>query len=293
MRHIGTVKAVFTFAAVCGLLAVAASVAGQTVFVRPSGAPGRIGVATRDVTSADVTRDRLPGEFGAYVNDVEGGSPAEKAGIRLSDVIVEFDGVRVRSSSELQRLVRETPPGRSVKLAVVREGKRLELTVTTEANASGRGFTFDVPPLGRDFDFQVPTPEFREGPLQRPFSYRLYPDFPPNRRSSPPVPRSNTPRLGIGVQDLTPQLAEYFHTKEGVLVATVEDGSPAARAGIKAGDIIASIDGHPVAHADDVRSTVHGKEAGDEVTLGIARDGKPLTVKVKVAGDFPGARKPF
>jgi serine protease Do len=297
MRHLRTAKAEFTAAAVfAATLGIAWSAAGQTI--RGPFPPSRIGVGTRDVTAADVSRNKLPAEFGAFVDQVDSGGPAEEAGIRTGDVIVEFDGVRVRSSAELQRLVSETPVGRAVKVGVVRDGKRIDMTITTGANPNRPGFWFQTPE-GRDFVF--PTPDFREGPQPPPQHNRPSPDLPFRRspRPSPgfvfpgPIPLPDTPRLGIAVQDLTPQLAEYFHTKEGVLVATVEDRSPASRAGVKAGDIIISIDGRPVAHPDDVRRVVVAKRAGDAVTLGLVRDGKPLTMKVTVAGDLQGAVERF
>lgn len=234
------------------------------------GAPSRLGVSIREVTAADVSDHKLPGEFGAYVTDVTAGGPAEKAGIRAGDVIIEFDGDRVRSGAELERLVRETPAGRAVKVGLIREGKRLEVAVTTEADNN------------QTFSFQIPMPEFREGPLQPPRRYRLYPEPPSGSFVFPgPIPlRPGTSRLGISLQDLTPQLAEYFKTKDGVLVATVNDGSPASRAGLKAGDIITSIDGRAVSRTEDVTREVRAKRAGEQVALGIVRDGKPRTIVV-------------
>ncbi len=279
MRQMKTANSALIAVVSCVTFGMALPAVAQTVRV-PGATSSRIGVATRDVYAADVSRDKLPGEFGAYVTDVSPGGPADKAAIRTGDVIIEFDGVRVRSAAELQRLVRETPPQRAVKVGAVREGRRVDLTVTTDADARAMN------------EFQFRVPEFREGPLQPPYSYRLFPEFPPTGRPpmdvSPfvhpgPSPlRPNAPRLGIGVQDLTPQLADYFRTKEGVLVSSVEDGSPASKAGVKAGDIITSVDGRAVAHREDVPGAVRGKRAGDEVTLGVVRDGKPLTIRIKL-----------
>jgi len=274
MRHTSRARAALILTAVLGMtLGIVLPAVGQTIQVRPGATPSRIGVASRDVTAADVSREKLPGEFGAYVESLSSGGPAEKAGIRTGDVIVEFDGVRVRSSAELQRLVQETPVGRSVKVGLVRGGKRMEVAVTTDTN-----------PNARDFSFRIPTPESPRvvPPLWRdPPTRDWYYFFPPSTRR----PFALAPgRLGIGLQELTPQLAEYFRTKEGVLVSSVGDGSPASKAGIKAGDIITSIDGRAVTRGEDVTSAVRAKRAGEEVALGILRDGKPLTIKVTVGG---------
>jgi membrane-associated protease RseP (regulator of RpoE activity) len=92
----------------------------------------RIGVTLADVQPADVTRHKLSGQRGAIVTDVSVGMPAEKAGIKNGDVIVEFDSEAVRSVSQLTRMIRETPAGRAVKVAVVRDGKRMDFTVTPQ-----------------------------------------------------------------------------------------------------------------------------------------------------------------
>ncbi len=243
-------------------------------FVVRNGGPSRIGVSIREVTAADVSGHKLPGEFGAYVTEVTGGGPAQKAGIQANDVIVEFDRVRVRSSAELERLVRETPAGRAVNMGVIRDGKRIDVTVTTEAdnaqlfNFNGRDYRFDIP----NFDYRVLPPE-QPG---QPFSVEPGQRFRVFREPLRVYPVT----LGISLHDLTPQLADYFKTKAGVLVATVNDGSPAARAGVKAGDIITSVDGQQVTRGNDVTRAVWLKHSGDQVTLGVVRDGKSMTLKV-------------
>jgi serine protease Do len=236
----------------------------------------QIGISIRDVEP-----DKPEG---VLVTRVFAGSPAEKAGVKEGDVVVEFDGERVRSASQLTRLIRETPAGRTVNMVVLRDGKRVELKVTAEAAGAG----------SRTYRFEIPVPGLRERPQQPPSSPRALPELPLNRWRFyfPPSPSTpllpGNPRLGIGVQELTPQLAEYFGTKEGVLVSTVEDGSPASRAGLKAGDIITSVDGQKTAHTDDVSRALRGKRPADQVTIGIIRDRKPQTVKVTLGDERRG-----
>ena len=88
----------------------------------------QIGVAIRDLEG-----DQARTMSGAVVSDVREDSPAAKAGIKDGDVIVEFDGERVRSARHLSRIVGETAPGRPVKAVVEREGRRVDLQVTPEA----------------------------------------------------------------------------------------------------------------------------------------------------------------
>jgi S1-C subfamily serine protease len=95
-------------------------------------------------------------------------------------------------------------------------------------------------------------------------------------------------RLGVSVDELTHQLAEYFGAKDGVLVTAVTDGSAAARAGLKAGDVITSINGASVTSRDDL---VRGlRDASEDVSIGIVRDKKESTLKAKI--EPPARRTP-
>jgi serine protease Do len=91
--------------------------------------------------------------------------------------------------------------------------------------------------------------------------------------------------LGVGIQDLTPELAEYYGIKDkkGVLVAKVFEGDPADKAGIKANDIIIAVDGKPVSTSRDLTGTIANIPVGKNTPITILRDGKEKTVKVKIA----------
>lgn len=230
----------------------------------------RIGVSIRDLEDADGPAAKGV-TLGVIVEEVSTESPAEKAGIRRGDAIVEFDGERVRSVRQLTRVVQETPAGRTVQAAIVREGQRSTVSITPR---EGSGFRFEGFDDLANLRYKIaPTPP-------RP------PDAP--RPPSPPavwgldelIGRS-TNRLGISVSRLSPQLAEYFGTKEGVLVSSVTDNSAAAKAGIKAGDVITSFNGSVVNDPSDVRRRVADLSDGDEFTIAVMRDKKAVTLKGK------------
>ena len=230
----------------------------------------RIGVSIRDLEDADGPAAKGV-TLGVIVEEVSTESPAEKAGIRRGDAIVEFDGERVRSVRQLTRVVQETPAGRTVQAAIVREGQRSTVSITPR---EGSGFRFEGFDDLANLRYKIaPTPP-------RP------PDAP--RPPSPPavwgldelIGRS-TNRLGISVSTLSPQLAEYFGTKEGVLVSSVTDNSAAAKAGIKAGDVITSFNGSVVNDPSDVRRRVADLSDGDEFTIAVMRDKKAVTLKGK------------
>ena len=224
-------------------------------------APGgaQIGVEIRDVSEADATAAKLTAPAGAFVQEVRTDSPAARAGVRTGDVIVTFDGERVRSAAHFARLVDETPEGRSVQTVVQRAGERVTLNVAPEAASAARTVTFGgAPALKLDDDF-----------------LRLRSRV----TAHPPPPIWGGPaRLGVTVQELTGQLGEFFGASSGVLVTAVTDSSPARTAGLRAGDVITRVNGETVAHAVDLRLRL-GKTTGD-VTLTIVRDRKEQTVTV-------------
>ncbi len=93
---------------------------------------GWIGVAIQTVTPELAQSFGMKEAKGALVGDVVKGGPAEKAGIRTGDVIVSFDGKNVKTSNDLPRLVAETAVGKSVDIAVIREGKEMHVSVKVE-----------------------------------------------------------------------------------------------------------------------------------------------------------------
>jgi membrane-associated protease RseP (regulator of RpoE activity) len=245
-----------------------------------AGRGAELGVSIRDLDS-----DQQKSVSGALVEEVRTGSPADKAGIRKGDVITEFDGERVRGQRHLSRLVSETPEGHTVKATVLREGKRVDLSVTPEAGTRA---------AGRDFDFFVPGPDRimpgppREG--RRFFSDEL-PRVEPWRPDGLFVPERG--RLGVGIQGLTPQLAEYFGTKDGVLVTHVEPESPAAKAGLKAGDVITTVDGTEIKAPGVLTHAVQRAADGASLALGYVRDKKAATAKATLeASETPKVRQP-
>jgi serine protease Do len=217
----------------------------------------QIGVTLRDLDAEDQKTGKVGS--GVLVESVEADSPAAKAGLKANDVVVEFDGERVRSSRQFARLVQETVPGRAVQIAATRDGQRVTLTITPRE--SGGPFKFDR--VEGAFAKVAPVPVPKSGA----FPFAVY---------------ATPGQLGVTVTELPSQLAEYFGTKDGVLVTSVTDNSLAARTGVKAGDVITSLDGGSINDGADLRRRAQRLEPGDEFTLGIVRDKKPLTLKGKM-----------
>src|SRR5688572_18773318 len=128
------------------------------------GMGGSIGVTVRDVSAEEGQRAKLSQAQGAYVTGVQNGSPAEKAGIMTGDIIVEFDGERVRSARQLSRLVRESPDDRSVRIAISRDGNRRTVDVTPDDDRAWfrmpdlDGLDRQIRDMTRNFEFRYDGP---------------------------------------------------------------------------------------------------------------------------------------
>lgn len=214
---------------------------------------------------------------GVRVTTVRENTPAARAGFQPGDVVVEFDGERVRSARQFQRVVEETRPNREVKAVVLRNGDRRTLSVTPELASA-------APQLPNLPDF----PNLRVQPGRR-----GAPGAPLSPNTTPRQPFNLSPaapRLGVSVSDLTDQLRDYFGVKQGVLVSSVESGTPAERAGVKAGDVIVDVAGQPVSSASDVTSAL-GKARDGAIELHIVREKKDLRLKATIpAAAQPGVR---
>jgi serine protease Do len=247
--------------------------------------------------------DETEGDLrGAKVRSVEEGSPAEKAGIKEGDVIVRFDGEAVRSAGQLARLVGETPAGRSVGIDVSRGGATQKLTATL-AEGHGRFRVFGGSGLPGMHEFNLETPDFDVEVPEPPEAPA--PPHAPGAPMAPPAPMPHAwswksdeggnrvfrimgggPRkLGIEYMEVGEQLAGYFKLagKTGVLVSSVDADGPAARAGMKAGDVILKLGTETIEDGDGLREAVSRAEGGKEVTVTVQRDGRPVDLKVTLA----------
>ena len=216
-------------------------------------------------------RDQAGDASGVLIESVREGTPATRAGLQKGDVVVEFDGEPARSARQFTRLVRETAPGRAVKMTVLRDGSRRSVDITPEPRDSATlqqfpGLTGDaLRALPRDFDFRFDS--------QLPWAEGFF----------------GTPRrIGVSVVPLSDQLAAYFGVKEGVLVSEVASGTPAATAGIQAGDVITAVNGRNVLSSADLVREIRQAEPESMIDVRLTRNRKELAVKVMM----PQRRQP-
>ena len=219
-----------------------------------------LGVGVEELTPERAKALRMSDQRGVEVTRVEDGSPAQKAGLKTGDVMIEYNGQRIEGVDQFVRLVHETPAGRRVKLLVGRDGGMQTLPATVAARqAVAPRIQVSLAPM------RMPGFDMPEMPL---------PDIPGFFYSG------RTGTIGVQVETLPPQLAEYFGVKTGVLVRTVLENSPASRAGLKAGDVIVRVDDEPVVDIPDLLNALATARAKGSCHIATMREHKEMKVWV-------------
>ncbi|HXG00773.1 MAG TPA: PDZ domain-containing protein [Bacteroidota bacterium] len=207
---------------------------------------GWLGVSIRDVTPRLAREKDLKVNEGAYVADVEDESPADLAGIRKGDVIVQYEDAQITDADDLIDRVRRTKPGTEVSIVVMRDGEQATLKATIERRPrEPRVFSFRLPPVPR---------------------FHVWPEY--------EFSQTATVR-GLRVETLTKQLGEYFGAPKGrgVLVKSVRKESDADKAGFKAGDVIVKVEDETIADVDDLLDALRTYRKRDRVEVEIIRKG--------------------
>lgn len=235
-----------------------------------------LGIYAENINRENMGRYHMSQVRGVGVTQVVKDSPAEKAGLRKDDVILRIDGENVSSVRKLNRLVSELAPDQSVRVSFSRGGAEQEVTatVTKRVNQSFAGDLFRGEPKVWKF----------EGPDMKSFKWEGAPfgrgDLFDNDGNFS-FALGNTRRIGVSTMELTKQLADYFGVTsgKGVLVTSVTDDGPAAKAGVRAGDVITAIEGEDVDSPGDLSRIMNRKKEGD-VTLTIIRNKSQQTIRV-------------
>ncbi|MGB8988328.1 MAG: PDZ domain-containing protein [Candidatus Sulfotelmatobacter sp.] len=225
------------------------------------GSSAYLGVDIADITTDRIGVLKLKEEKGVEVTMVDQDAPAGKAGIREHDVILSMNGTAVESKTQLHRMIRETPPGRVVTLGLSRDGQ--SLTVKVQLADRGKEWS-NMDSMDKGFHVQIP-PITSIPPIPN------LPDFDiPNITV---VYAHSSMRSGLMVENLTPQLGEFFGAKDGsgVLVRSVDRGSRADKAGLRAGDIIIRVGDQAVHDTSDFTHALHDHSAGS-VSVSVIRD---------------------
>jgi serine protease Do len=224
-----------------------------------------LGVDTRDVTADRLGQLHLNEERGVEVTMVDQDAPAGKSGLKEHDVILSINDQKVESVEQLRRMIREIPPGRTVSVGISRDGKpmtlKAQLAQRNKMPNTDQSFNFTVPPIN--------IPAIHIPPINMPDI-----DVPVN------VLVIHSPvRSGLMVENLTPQLGEFFGVKSGsgVLVRSVEKGSRGEQAGFHAGDVIVKVNGSPVNDCSDFTRLLRSRNE-NKASVTVMRDRKEQTL---------------
>jgi len=197
------------------------------------GGSSYLGVDIADVSPERLGELKLKEEHGAEVTMVDQDAPAGKAGLHEHDVIVSLNGTAVESAAQLRRMIKETPPGRVVSLGVSRDGQPMTIKVQLADRRKSMAWEPQV---------HVDMPRMPEMPTMPDF------DLPVSV-----VVVHQSARSGLMVENITPQLGDFFGVKDGkgVLVRAVEKGSRGEKAGFRAGDVVVKVNNQPVHDTSD------------------------------------------
>jgi len=203
---------------------------------------GLLGVGIQDMNEDLAKQFDLADSNGALVTSVAPGSAAEKAGVKVGDVITSFNGKEIEGVRELRNRVGDVAPGAKAKLVVKREGKELTLTATI-GEAPAEAMTAE---------------------------------------GSTESESEQAPKLGLSLQTLTPELAQRYglSEKSGLVIADVDQGSPAAEAGLQEGDLIVEVNRKRVAKVSELQSAVAESRKKGSVLLLVKRKTASLFVSV-------------
>jgi serine protease Do len=239
---------------------------------------GYLGVYAENINRENMARYHMSSPRGVGITRVVPGSPAEKAGLKKDDVILRLDGENITSVRKLNRLVSEIAPDQSVKVSVSRGGAEQEVTATIAKrdNSTMAQDYFQLQP--RVWKWESNPREFKNFKWDFPMGERFF-EF--DKDGDFTLMLNNSRRIGVSTMQLTKQLADYFGIADGkgVLVTSVTEDSPAAKAGVKAGDVITAIDGEAVDSPGDLARAINSKKEGD-VTLTVIRNRSQQTFRV-------------
>jgi len=234
-----------------------------------------LGVETQEVSAEKAKELKLSAERGVVIGKVIPDSPAAKAGLKENDVVTEINGQRVEGAAQFRRMIREIPAGRTVQLGVWRDGRAQTISVTLGKSEEGRHAMRMLAPSPGIYSFHMPE----------------IPPIPPMEWNGTMI-LGGQPRLGVDAEDLSGQLGNFFGAPdgEGILVREVHEGSPAEKAGVKAGDVIVSINGERIRSIGELREKLSAKrdEKDRTVKLGVLRNKSEVSLTVELPA--PAAR---
>jgi serine protease Do len=241
----------------------------QTAFFAHN-SPGYLGVDIHDIDSDRAITLKLKDVHGAEIVTVDHDAPANKAGLKVHDVVLEMNGQTVENADKFRRLLKEIPSGRTVDFLISRDGQQqtisVELADRAQVEAKAWKQHFTVPDPSDETASQSFT-----APASHGFGSAILGVFTPSSLY-----------IGADVDAISTQLAGYFGVSDGtgLLVRSVNENSPASAAGLKAGDVITRVNGNTMTSRSDWLKTLHNNR-GKQVQVTVMRNKKELTLNMQ------------
>jgi serine protease Do len=234
-----------------------------------------LGAGIGEVTSEKVKAFKLPAERGVVLGKIVPDSPAAKAGLKENDVVTEINGQRVEGTEEFRRMIREIPSGRTAQFVVWRDGRSQSISVTLGKSETRHGGMFVAPAAPGSFSIQIPEMPEMGGMFE----------------GGPWAPSKT--RLGIDAENLDGEFGDYFGAPdgEGILVRGIFPHTPAAKAGLKVGDVITSVDGERIRTVGELRAKIAEKSQAKTLKLGLVRNKAALSLSVEIPA--PAEKREF
>jgi serine protease Do len=209
---------------------------------------GRIGIGVEGISRDAVDEFGLKDRKGAVVKTVSPGGAAAKAGLEPGDVILSFNGKPVASRDELVQMVVATKPGTTVPVRIVRDRAEKTVNITVD-----------------ELDLEA----------ENNLTSR-------NRERGDDTGQATSTGFGLRLQNISPQDARELKldSSKGALIADVDQGSPAARAGLRPGDVIVRVGREPIASATDAQRELSKVPSRGTAFLRVLRDGQETFVSV-------------
>lgn len=255
------IHAVSVLAVVCLLALIAGDATAQQVKEKSSSQKGWLGVAIQDITAQLEKAMDLKSRDGALVGEVERKSPAEAAGIKEGDVIIQFAGKNIEDANDLQEAVANTKPESKVSVIVMRKGDKKTIDVVVGKQQMKSRVVVKTPKGTGNFNVFFGAQNYQ----------------------------------GMTLRELNEQLGQYFGVNDGngVLVWEVEKGSAAEKAGVKAGDVISTIGKKKIKGLRDVGRALGIYDDGEKAEIDVVRKGTHQALSLEVQDSEENATSHF
>jgi predicted metalloprotease with PDZ domain len=269
--------------------------------------PGYLGVMLQDLDENMAKALQLEGKSGVIITDVVDDSPAAMSGLENGDVILMFNGKAVMDTGDLTKAVRASGAGEEVEMVILHNGKKQTLRVelgehegglawVSEGDGNVWAFKSDdgedvhIKMLrdlhGDEAEVRVKLLKDLQADIEGDHDVIIKKMIEGDEGTMAFFAGNDRGFMGVSLDDVGGQMAEYFEVDGGALITNVNEDSPAAKAGLKAGDVIVKVGDTNIEDSADVHKAMQDTEPEQELKVKVMRKGDDKTIKVTL-GEMP------